>query len=448
MRQKTFRFAIPATLVAALAFLGVLPACGKDEPAGERSAGTARSAPPKAEAPAGEAKGAPSSGGGSAVLAYQKGIELLKKGDFEAAQAQFEQAVQLDPKMSEAHYNLGQLLVQRSNQKIWKKARDMDMLNTGIAEITRACELEPTNDDYFFHLGRAYYLKDDYEHAKVHLQKALELNPKLPGAWKALGQAQLDSGETQQGRDSFQRALELAPDDPKGLFQLAQALESLGDLPGARANYEKSIALDPSVYEVHMRLGQVCGKLGDEPAATKAREDMQRWKDFDDRLGRRKALADKNPKSASALRSVGMVYYEAGDWENASDWFLRAIRVDTRDWRAHLYRGVARRHLKDFEWATKHLKEAEFDQPDVLDPKLELLRLYADLKDETSLVALLTKTEGEAAEDGNSLYYLGEVCRELGRQDDATRLFAKAAAHGVTEAPANPAVVEEEGEEE
>jgi tetratricopeptide (TPR) repeat protein len=310
--------------------------------------------------------------------------------------------------------------------------------------LQRACELEPTNDQYLFHLGRAHYLKDDMEGALAHLGKAVELNPKFVGAWKALGKAQVDSGLTEAGRDSYLRALESNPGDAGAHFLLAQALEVLGDLPAARAAYEKSIELDPSVYEVHGRLAQVCGKLGDSEGEAKAQAGMQQWMAYNERFKRRLDAVNERPGDAVAVRRMGEMYYEIGQWEKALDLFLRAIHIDTRDWRAHLYSGVARRHLKDYVYSMHHLREAEFFAPDVLDPKLELMRLYKESGDEAALRKLLDTTELEASEDGDSLYFMAEVCREIGLEEDAKRLFEKAARLGVTETPADPDVVEDD----
>ncbi|NOT29914.1 MAG: tetratricopeptide repeat protein [Planctomycetes bacterium] len=421
--------------------MALLPACGGDDPA--KTPVTPRSTE---RGGAKGAEGALEAGASSAMLAYEMGLQHLQKGEVEKAETEFGRALQLDPKMAEACFELGKLKVQQSSQQVWSKSRDLDVLGEGVALLAKACELEPANDQYLFHLGRAHYLKDDLDGARLHLGKAVELNPKLVGGWKALGRAQVDAGETEAGRDSYLRALELNPNDAAAHFLLGQALEVLSDLAGARVAYEKSVALEPSEYEVYGRLSQVCGKLGDAEGEAKANAGRQQWVAFDEQLTRRQKAVNQNPSDGAALRRLGEMYLEIGDWEKAQGLFKGAILIDRRDWRAHLWRGVALRHMKE-KGAIDHLKEAEFLAPDVLDPKLELLRLYAERRDDANLDALLRAVEGEAAADGNSLFTLGEVCREVGREEDAKRLFAKAAALGVTEAPANQVMAEGADEE-
>jgi tetratricopeptide (TPR) repeat protein len=63
----------------------------------------------KASARATELRGA--SGGGDATSAFNSGAILVNQGKMAEAQAQFQRAIQLDPKMAEAHYQLGMTLI-------------------------------------------------------------------------------------------------------------------------------------------------------------------------------------------------------------------------------------------------------------------------------------------------------------------------------------------------
>ncbi|HEX6883045.1 MAG TPA: tetratricopeptide repeat protein [Planctomycetota bacterium] len=417
------RTAVPPLLLAAL----LLPGCGKGEGEGAATPPTgAAPAAPKAEAGQGQKSTA------SAMLAYQTGLQLLLKGDPERAVGEFERAVGLDARMSEAHYELGKLQVHLSSKTIGSQARDLEILRRGIASLEKARDLEPANDHYWFWIGRARSIENDVEGARTALSKAVELNPRHAPAWKALGLVEKGAGQTQAARDAFQQAIQADPEDAGAFFQLGQTLEELQDLENARAAYEKSLAMNPTEPEVHGRLLTVCAALGDADCEARARAGMEAWTEYDRRLKLSRREVNQNPDDAKALRRLGLMYFEVGQWEEALEWFVKSIHLDPSDPRTHLYCGVTRRHLRDYVNAANHLKEAEFLAPDVLDPKLELLRLYAETEEAPAFQELLAKTESEAAADGPSLLDLGLLCRDLARADDAARLLEKAKALGAT----------------
>lgn len=440
-------------LVACAVLAGLtLEACGAEEAPEQAAADSSKTpaatkpaaapgGPPQAQAKAGDKGGdkggadKAGKGAASALLAYQTALQLLLKGDPEKALTEFQRATELDPKMSEAFFELGKLQVHLSSQNVGSQARDLDILDQGLASLEKACELEPSNDHYRFWVGKTYYLRDDSANARANLMKAVELNPKHFVAWKTLGRVQKDAAEMEAAKASFEKAIEGAPNEAGTYFQLGQTLEALNDLPGARAAYEKSIALNPTEPEIFGRLNHVCARLGDTTCEEQARAGMESWMEYDRKLQRRRRNVNQNPGDAQALQLLGEMYFSVGNWDEALGWFLRSIHVDPTNALSHLYCGIVRRNLGDFPNATNHLKEAEFLAPDNLDPKLELLRLYAETKDVASANELVSTVETAAASDGNSLWALAEVCQEIGRVEDATRLFGQAKALGVTSAP-------------
>jgi len=443
MPQMNARTVLHPLLALALA-APLLGGCGK----GDATPPPPAPAGAKGDSPKEDAKGAgkKEKGQASAMVAYQSGLQLLLKGDPKKAQAELQRATELDPSMSEAFYELGKLQVHLSSQNVGSQARDLDVLERGIAALEKARTLEPNNDQYWFWCGRAWFLKNEPAKAIEFLSKAVELNPKHGGAWKALGLAQTGVSKTEDAQASFQKAIEAEPKDAGAHFQLGQSLEVLGKLPEARAAYEKSIALNPTDPEVFGRLTQVCGRLGDAEGEARARTGMELTTEFAKKLEKRRRAVNQNPGDTQALTRLGEMYVQVENWDEALEWFVKAIHIDPKNDRAHFLCGMTRRHLQDYANAVNHLKEAEFLAPDNLDPKLELLRLYADTKDEASAKELVAKIEEEGATQGQALFDLADVCKETGRAADATRLYEKAKALGVTTAADAPAATAPEGQ--
>jgi tetratricopeptide (TPR) repeat protein len=438
--MKPVRSALSSAVVACALVAGVaLEACGGGDEAPPTASGLSRgaAAPGAAGKSGGDARSGArgARGTASALVAYQTALQLLLKGDPERAVSEFQRAVELDPTMSEAFFELGKLQVHLSSQNVGSQARDLDILDQGLAALEKARDLEPSNDHYWFWVGKTHYLRDDAEKAMAGMKKAVELNPKHFLAWKMLGRVQKDSAQMEEARASFEKAIQNAPNEAGTYFQLGQTLEALSDLAGARTAYEKSVALDPTEPEAFGRLMQVCARLGDAACEENARAGMEGWMEYDRKLQRRRGAVNKNPGDPLALQRLGEMYFAVGKWEEALGWFLKSLHIDPTNGLTHLYCGIVRRHLRDYVDSMNHLKEAEFLAPDNLDPKLELLRLYAETEDDAGAEELVSEVETAASEHGESLWSLAEVCQEVGRAEDAARLFGKARALGVTSAP-------------
>jgi tetratricopeptide (TPR) repeat protein len=423
----------------ALSLASIGSACSEGEPKRAEE-----SAPAPAETPATAAQRA------EAAAAVAAGLQLVEDGELQRAETEFERARTLDPGSAEAHYYLGQLRVQRSGNVVDSTAmafakHDMDLLEAGIAELVRALELAPENAEYALALGRAYHEASDLENARRHLEKAAALRPDDAIALKRLGMVYLALAETELARATFEKAVALEPKDANSVFHLGQALETLRDFAGARAAYAAAIERNPTQPEYHRKLLAVLERLGDREAIAAAERELARWVAYDEKLERRQRYAERNPKDPATVRRLGEVYLEGNRWKLASDWCAKALRLDPNDVSAHLCCAIALRGMRQFEAAAEHLRAAEGLAPDLLDVPLELVRLHAASGDEAGLRAVVARVERKAARDGAVLFDLGSLCRELGREDDATRLLAQAAALGVTAPPAR-ALAESDGD--
>jgi tetratricopeptide (TPR) repeat protein len=410
-----------------LAVLGLLASCAlascsgsEDEAPAAKVSSPERAGDPK---PAREGGTSP-----SAKLAYQTALNWLVKSDPEKARAEFERAIELDPKMADAHFELGKLLVLKSSANVGSTTRDRDILDAGIAALARASELVPENDDYAYWLGRAYDIGNQKDKALEHLRRAVELNPENGAAHKRLGMVHMEDSALEVARDCFQKAIECEPDDAGAHYQLGQVLELLADEPGARAAYERAIELDRSKPEPYLQLSKILAKQGDEEGAARNEEEFKRWSKFDRDLDALSMAVGQNPQNAAALVKLGEQFFAVQKWPEALEWFQRAIHLEPRNVQAHFYCGIIQRKLGNHAAATNHLKEAEFLEPDSLDPKLELVRLYAETKDEAALVDVLAQIEEEAQRDALAMLALGLVCDEIGRPADAKRFLEHALA--------------------
>src|SRR5579863_4004687 len=148
------------------------------------------------------------------VLARQylsRGVERRAKEDYDAALADFAEAVRVDRKYSDAYYN-------RCAVYNFKKQYD-----SAITECSQAIKLGPTADatiaggserlskdhvisDYYAARGYAYLKKDDLVHAMADLENAIRLNPDNGRALRTRGEAYEAKGDTKRAEADYAAA--------------------------------------------------------------------------------------------------------------------------------------------------------------------------------------------------------------------------------------------------
>ncbi|MCJ7644162.1 MAG: tetratricopeptide repeat protein [Candidatus Aminicenantes bacterium] len=96
------------------------------------------------------------------------GEMALAKGDFDAAQKNFAQALQISPEDEAAAYNVGEIFF--SNQKLDEAIRYFEM----------AIQIKSTWPKPYYKLGLVYLNKGDFPKALENLNKFVELDPRNP----------------------------------------------------------------------------------------------------------------------------------------------------------------------------------------------------------------------------------------------------------------------------
>ncbi len=194
-------------------------------------------------------------------------ITWLYEWDFPAAEAQFKQAIELDPNYPTAHQWYSVYL------------SSMGRHDEAIGEANRARELDPLSLAIIQDLSRAYYHARRYDEAIAAYLKALELNPRYyrMNSWLEMAYAQ--KGFYDQAIEARMMAMSLIGVEPEKMASLKEAYTS----SGWRGYWQKELELNKVIYRdvrfayqlarTHARLGENDRALVFLETAYKERQD-------------------------------------------------------------------------------------------------------------------------------------------------------------------------------
>ena len=170
--------------------------------------------------------------GGAAGAAAQKDA-FSRTGDFTGAIARYNEALRLHPNEAITHYHLGKAL---------GKSGDLD---GDLREQQEALRLEPGLAAAHAQLGSIHAHKESWNDAAREYREAIRLKPHLAEAHSGLGDALGHMGDWQGEIAEERIAIEQAPTLAIAHFQLATALEHEGDSSMAFEEYRRAAELDP-----------------------------------------------------------------------------------------------------------------------------------------------------------------------------------------------------------
>lgn len=203
----------------------------------------------------------------AAAVHHDRGQLYLKQGEYELAQAEFEEALRLAPDYGPAQESLRELQ------------------GITLAQLTPTSEVKSQATESFLQEARSFHSQGEWEQAaeKLLLLRRLDANFNerevenlLFSAYYNQGMQQVEAGRLEGAIQHFDKALEVRPNDPSALRQKEMASLYLtgmeawgGDWAQATESFEALHRLDGGymdvasrLYEAHRAYGDLCASEG------------------------------------------------------------------------------------------------------------------------------------------------------------------------------------------
>jgi tetratricopeptide (TPR) repeat protein len=309
-------------------------------------------------------------------------IDEQQHGDFTAAIRDYRKVLELRPTEVQAKANLGAALAHSGQY------------DEAIAMDRSALIGSKDKNPILLNLALAYYKKGDFENARQQFEILHDAQPDRLQVVILLGDSDLKTGKSDAALNllepleskysqnmDFEYVLGSALISAKGrrrdgvarmekvakagsaadAYLLAGAtLMDLNEYEQARQDLEEALRMNPRLPKIYTLVGTARDKTGDVKDAEPA---------F------REALKN-NPDDFEANLYLGAILYKRRETDEAKGYLDRAVRLKPTDSMARYEAAMLKSTSGDYETAAKELESLIKDDPDWLDPHVELATLY------------------------------------------------------------------------
>jgi superkiller protein 3 len=324
--------------------------------------------------------------------------ERLEKPD--SAVASYKQALEFDPDYEEAYYNLGLLYLTHGDD------------TKAATYFRKACDHRPDYAIAWYNLGVLYSRANRIDSAVISYRRAIDVQPDYLKARLNLAVNLAARGDTTQAIDEYTRITKDFPAYTAAWFNLARLHTAQKEYGKAVDAYLEMLKADPEDNRARQNMGVVYSRLGrDEDAVRVYRDALERdpgnaairfnlalhhrkvgrmaqaivefekalslkpdyekawnnllslYEETGTRLKGARFLAElwQNTEAIGPLAfDIGMLFYKAEDWVQASEWFQLATETYSRKHRAWYWLGRCHhRQGQHAEAAESYRKAAE-----------------------------------------------------------------------------------------
>jgi tetratricopeptide (TPR) repeat protein len=308
-------------------------------------------------------------------------IDAQQRGDFPAAIRDYRRVLELRPDTIEASVNLGAALAH-----VGRFDEAIKMYRSALPSLT-------DKNPVLMNLALAYYKKGDFQNAREQFEAVHKSEPKdvrvaillgdtdvrLGKANAALamlepleaanesnmdfeyvfGSALISNGRRREGISRIEKVAE-STHSADAFLLAGTTLLQLDDFEPARRDLEEALRLDPKLPNIYTLVGTARDKTGDANQAEPAFREALKF----------------NPDDFDANLYLGAILYKRRQTEEAKVYLDRALRINPSNSMVRYESAMLQSGIGQYEAAAKELEKLVKDDPDWLEPHVELATLY------------------------------------------------------------------------
>lgn len=384
-----------------------------------------------------------------AIIYLYIGNALAFQEDWEGALREYLEAVQTDPQLAEAHYNLGVAFAARGQ------------LDRAIAAFKEALEHNPKLYEAHFSLGRCYQRLDDAGRAYIHYDQACAARPQAAEPRYYMGLMHQSHGAHELAQRCFTEALRVEPtfvspevgdevlvnrseeEVAQWYYRLSQDLKTQGYEEEAERIYRALLQWRPQEHHARYLLGNLLARARRlDQALEEYSQIPPQDKHYVDARIRMSAIlklqrkvkeayailfecAKLHPGNGKLFLSMGKLLYDMGKNSAAVRAFERAVQLLPRDAQAHYLLGFVYNAIGHENWALAAWRKAVELAPDAHSLRYDLGYMYVRRGRYDMAAKEFARVLQFWPEDIETNFMLGLCYKELMEPARAIPLFEK-----------------------
>ncbi|KAI0460934.1 hypothetical protein LJB42_001470 [Komagataella kurtzmanii] len=181
---------------------------------------------------------------------FQIGAVLEQQHDFNGARDAYERVLQANPRHAKVLQQLGCLYAQQ-------EASFAD-LDAALRLLAQALELDNSDAQTWYQLGRVHMSRGDYTSAYDAYQQAVNRDARNPTFWCSIGVLYYQISQYRDALDAYTRAIRLNPYISEVWYDLGTLYETCNNqISDALDAYKQAATLDPNNPHIQERLNQL-----------------------------------------------------------------------------------------------------------------------------------------------------------------------------------------------
>lgn len=316
---------------------------------------------------------------------YNFGSDLSDDGKYEEAITAYKEAIKIEPKFSQAYYNLG-VALQRKN--VYNKEA---ILNEAVSAYREAIKLDLKFINARYNIGVIFIEQGKYKEAVSELGEVLKIDPNMPEAHAYLGVALRKQGKAAEAIKEFKESIRLKPSFALSYDELGMILTQQEKYDEAILEYKRSIQISPNGATPHNYLGTTLVRKGKMDEALKEFQEAVRL----------------SPNYVEAHFNLGLIYFAKGNNEKAISEFKESLRIRPSYVKAKYYIGRVLSRQQKYPEAISIFNEVLRSNPEMLEARLYLGVAIGSQGKYNEAITEIRKAEKMRPDDGEPHYYMG-----------------------------------------